>query len=169
MNFKSIFILFLYSFFALIVKSLVSHTFYPSSLSPDFLLILVTALALSFPDVRGLIFSLILGMLDDLASAYYLGPSAIGSIFAFYFTVFVSTKMYAERVFAKMLIVFIAFIVKFISKFLVLYLYVENFEPSGLILKNSLYEALLTCFFAPVVFKLLSWKQDMQTSSMRKI
>jgi rod shape-determining protein MreD len=140
------------------IQATLVKSYSPSALAPDVLLILVVSIALYFRSIPGLLACFFIGLTADFASAQFVGPSAAGSVVAFCMVIFLSHKVYADKIFAVMLITFLCSIAKSAMFILMLVAYLGLTLWDGEVVKTILFEALLTAAFAPVVLKLLRLK-----------
>lgn len=157
---QTLFIFGFASLLGIILRAVFVDTFYPNLYAPDFILILVVALSIRAPNVWGLLGAFTLGLICDLATGSFLGPNAAGFIIAFGFMSIAATKMYADRIPAFMLLTLIASVIKSVIFLLILAYYVKAVPFSAPIIWAVVVEGILTSVFAPLILKLLSWKQD---------
>lgn len=159
---RLIFIFFFISLVGLFIQGTMVRPVSPSAVAPDFLLVLVIYLALHFPSIWGLVGAYSLGLTQDFASGEYVGPSAAGMVVAFYFSVVISKKVYAENAIAVGLLVMVASILKSLTYALVF----EIFLGINVLMTNEItiwalsipvffVEALFSGLIAPVVMKIL--------------
>lgn len=121
------------------------------SFSPDFLLVLVIALAFLMQNAAGVIVAFFLGLLSDLSSGVYLGPFAASYVCVFCFAGAISRRVFADKFIAIMGITFMSCLVKSLVLTLFIYYFTEN---SILNLKTYLIEAALCTLISPLVFAL---------------
>ena len=165
MSFKVIIVFTVACFLGILVRATLAHTLYPVVFAPDFILVLVVALAVKYPSSRGVFAAFLLGLVSDFASGQFLGPSAAGCVVAFWLVVMVSTKMYADKAPAVMAVTFLASVSKSLTYLLILVLYADLSVVYRSVLLLVLYEAILTSIFAPIVIHALAWKQDLLAAS----
>ena len=151
---------FLVYFFAcaggLFLQSTVFHTSFPFIPAPDFIVILVVALALRSPSVSGAVGVFLMGLFADVVSGQFLGPNAAGSVVAFLVVVNIATRVYAERFFAVMLVVFLCSMVKSLVQLLLLATYLDGDYFAQATLWQLVTEACLSALFAPIVLGVVS-------------
>ena len=138
------------------LNSTVFHYTNPSFIAPDIIVILSVIIAFYYPNVVGLFFAFILGLLADFASAKYLGPNAGGSVLAFALVGIIANRIYAEKMIAVGIIVFICCLAKSSFQYLMFYSYVKSEYIDYLyIFKIIFFESIVTGIFAPIIMKLL--------------
>lgn len=155
-----VWLLFLVACFAgLFIQGSLIHSTIPSAPAPDFILVLVVIVALRYQTVGGVCGVFVLGLLDDFASARFLGPSAAGAVVAFLLVGVIASRVFADRSFAIMLITFICSLAKSFVYVLMYAIYLDNglAQVAQLyVLQIVLLEALFSALVAPIILKLIT-------------
>lgn len=152
------------AFVGLAVSSSLIHLSFPSAPAPDFVLVLVVALSLYYHNMFGLLGSFFLGLIADFASARYLGPNAAGCVTAFLFVGIVANRVYADKIFAVFIIVFLCNCVKAATGLLLLSLCVPHYHvPDGAV-RTMVGEAAFSGLIAPLVLRTLRRRSAVPTS-----
>ena len=142
----------LYSLAAVFIQGSLLHYLFPDLVIPNFLLILVVFLG--FYDVTpfGACMAFLVGLISDLCSGILVGPSAGAFALVFAALSALSSTIFVESSIATMVAVFGSSIFGSICYLFMVY----QFSPAvGWSLAHVLLEALITCFFAPPIFRLL--------------
>ena len=143
----------------LLVDATLIHGLFPSAVAPDFVLVLVVALAFHFRHAGGACGAFILGLIADFASGEFLGPNAAGCVVAFGLVVVISEKVYAERASAAILLGAAASSAKSLTFVLMLAMYLNvnvlSTHAAGVLLTEAVLSGLVT----PVILKALDWTQ----------
>jgi rod shape-determining protein MreD len=129
--------------------------FIPNAVVPDVLVVMAVYVALRFRTLPGLIGVFLLGIIADFATAIYVGPNAAGTVAVFVLTGILANRVYAERIFAIVLISFVCSLCKSTVIVSLLYYYVNPDWNLIILGRTMVFEALATACIAPIVVKLL--------------
>lgn len=142
--------------------SLIGSTI-PAAIVPDVLVVLAVYVALTSRTVLGLVGVFLLGIVADLAGGVYVGPNAAGAVAAFVVTGILANRVYAERIFAIVIISFVCSIVKSLVIALLLWRY-TTFEIALVpLVQKIIFEAAATGFVAPIFVRLLQLGYSLRT------
>lgn len=146
---------FLAALIGLTIQASMIHTSSPAAVAPDLILVLTVAIALFYHSPGGAIGAFLLGLLADFASAQYLGPNAAGCVIAFCLVGLIANRVYADKLFAVFIIVFVCSIAKSLVTLSVYEFYLPEFAlPEG-VFRTMALEALFSAVLAPFVLRLL--------------
>lgn len=142
------------SLFGAVLNAALIRTIAPSTVTPDFSLILTVIFALYFYSPAGVLVAFLLGIMVDFASAQFVGPNAAGCVMAFCAVGLIANRMYAEKWLALMIITFACSIVKSLTYVGFVSLYFPT--QIGESIRNTvLGEAFVTAIFAPIIIGLV--------------
>jgi rod shape-determining protein MreD len=125
------------------------------AVGPDFLVILVVILAVSYPNAGGVLGAFCLGLIYDLGSGQFLGPNAAGSVIAFLVAAGISRKMYAERIAGLAIVVLVCSLAKSTTFALMLSAFIESDLIKPYTLQVIMMEACFSALVAPFVVWLM--------------
>ena len=145
------------SLFGLFVQGALIHSFFPSAIAPDIILILIVILARQSHTLPALLGAFFLGLLADLASGVLLGPNAAGAVVAFGLVGAIARRVYAERYIAVVILTFVCSAAKSLTAVLMVVLYVGKWTLPQDALRVVLIEAAASALLAPVVLKGMLW------------
>jgi rod shape-determining protein MreD len=126
----------------------------PWSPVPDLLFVLMLVLVVDRDPVTAVIIGFLLGFLQDLGNADYLGMNALGNSLAAYMVSRVGKDYLPDNILFRGLLFFAAFLVKDIIAINI----VESFSPIEVLssfFRYSLLSALFTSVIAALIWKLL--------------
>ena len=144
----------------LIIQATLVHTIYPSAVAPDFIIILVTYIALRFRAWPGAIAAFCLGLLADFASGQFLGPNACGAVVGYLVVVGISGKVYAEKQMAMAILCFFASLAKSSVFLVMLFVYLDVAVLTQSVITTCFLEAIISAALSPFVMFMLDWRPN---------
>jgi len=123
------------------------------SAAPDFILILVVWVSLTYEDAAALLGSFLLGLLSDFASGIYIGPQAAGALLACVLIRAISKHVYADRFASVITVVILASIAKqAVARTIVLaFIGLQALDELGI--GTFFFQAIFTGLIAPFVLR----------------
>ncbi len=144
-------------YFLIIIASLALQSTFLSLglITPDLILLLVIVISINYQSIPGLLFCFLLGVTADFSSGVYLGPNSAAYVAVFSFVASVSKRLFADRVFAIVILTFVASILKSTVVNLFLFYFAKR-ELAMAVGETIIAEAVLTAVLSSVLIFFLS-------------
>jgi rod shape-determining protein MreD len=147
-----ILLLFVYCLLGVFIQSSFASSPTLALVKPDFLVMLVIFLSLTYRDIYGLVLCFFFGLIFDFASVLYVGPNAAGAVISFLVINYVGQKLFVESFMGLLVLGFIVSVTKQLVYFSLIISWVQ--PHVGI---SNLTETLTTAVLTPFVVGAISF------------